>query len=130
LTSTAKEELAKVVETCLEALAEQSRFEESLKADLKVIEGTVKHLDGRRGNEPVSAEVGNNIATEVRQAVNAIQVAAQGTHIILLLLLKVAVLAQQDEGANVETLADAKKELETWHQQWKAANEAWDNYSA
>ena len=129
MTTTAKDELAEVVASCLEALSEQSRFEKSLVKDLEGLERTVRQLEGRRGNEPVTAEVGQDIAQHIRHVMSGNQVNAQGTHIILLLLLKLALLAQQDLGANVEGLAETQEELESWFDQWKDAKDAWDKYT-
>jgi hypothetical protein len=50
-------------------------------------------------------------------------------HIVLLLLLKVSLLAQQETSMNTEALAEAKKELESWFEQWTATKEAWDQYT-
>jgi hypothetical protein len=129
MTTTVKEELAKVVAMCLEALAEQSRFEVSLETDFEGNERTIRELEGRRGNEPVTVEMGGNIALHLRRAINGNKVNAQGTHIVLLLLLKISLLAQQDAGIDVETLANAQKELESWFQQWETAKEAWAKYT-
>jgi hypothetical protein len=30
---------------------------------------------------------------------------------------------------NIEVLSDARKELESWFEQWKAANDAWNQYA-
>jgi hypothetical protein len=129
MTTTAKEELAKVVASCIEALTEQSRFEKSIAKDIDGVEKTIRHLEGRRGNEPITAEVGQEILLHIRQAMNANQVNSQGTHILLLLLLKISLLAQQESGMDIETLAEAQVELESWLEQWTAANEAWDKYT-
>lgn len=130
MTTTAKEELAEIVASCLEALSELSKFEKSLAKDYEGIERTLRQLEGRRGNEPISAEVGQEIVAHIRKTVDGNQVNAQGIHIIMLLLMKVALLAQLDTGMDIEALEDAKKELESWFEQWKAAKEAWDQYTA
>jgi len=130
MTTTAKEELAEIVASCLEALSELSKFEKSLAKDYEGIERTLRQLEGRRGNEPVTAEVGQDIVAHVRRAVDGNQVNAQGIHILMLLLMKVALLAQLDTGMNIGALEDTKKELESWFEQWEAAKEAWDQYTA
>jgi hypothetical protein len=129
LTTTAKEELAKIVAICMEAILEQSKFEKSLTTDLKGVESTIKWLDGRRGNEPLTVETGRDIALHIRQAIKGNQVHAQDTHVLMLLLLKVALLAQRETVRNIEVLSDARKELESWFEQWKAANDAWNQYA-
>ncbi len=129
MTTTVKEELAEVVASCMGALSEQSKFEQSLSSDLKNVERTMRQLNNRRGNEAVTVEVGTEIAEHVRKAIEAIHLSAQGVHILLLLLLKVTLLAQQETGASTETIGEAKKELESWFEQWTAAREAWDKYT-
>ena len=67
---------------------------------------------------------------QIRKAIEGNQVSAEGIHILTLLLLKVALLAQLDTGMNIETLEETKKELESWFEQWKAAKDAWDQFTA
>jgi hypothetical protein len=129
MTTTVKEELAEVVESCLGALAQQSKFEQSLSTDLKSVEKTIRWFNNRRGNEAVTVEVGTEMAEHVRRAIEAIHLSAQGVHIVLLLLLKVSLLAQQETSMNTEALAEAKKELESWFEQWTTTKEAWDQYT-
>jgi hypothetical protein len=130
MTTTAKGELAEIVASCLDALSELANFERSLAADYEGIEKTLRQLEGRRGNEPVVAEVGQDIVAHIRKAVDGNRVNAQGIHILMLLLLKVALLAQLDTGTNIEGLKDARVEIESWFEQWKAAKEAWNQYTA
>jgi hypothetical protein len=129
MTTTVKKELAEVVASLLGALSEQSKFEQSLASDLKNVERTMRQLNNRRGNEAVTVEVGTEIAEHVRRAIEAIHLSAQGVHILMLLLLKVTLLAQQETAASTETIAEAKKDLESWFEQWTAAREAWDKYT-
>jgi hypothetical protein len=129
MTTTVKKELAEVVASLLGTLSEQSKFEQSLASDLKNVERTMRQLNNRRGNEAVTVEAGTEIAEHVRKAIEAIHLSAQGVHILMLLLLKVTLLAQQETAASTETIAEAKKDLESWFEQWTAAREAWDKYT-
>jgi hypothetical protein len=129
VTTTVKEELAEVVDSCLGALAQQTKFEQSLYSDLKSVEKSIRWFNNRRGNEPVTVEVGTEIAEHVRRAIEAIHLSAQGVHIVLLLLLKVSLLAQQETSMNTEALTEAKKDLESWFEQWTSTKGAWDQYT-
>jgi len=130
MTTTVKEELAEIVASCLEALSELSKFENSLATDREDIGRTLRELEGRRGNEPVTAEVGQAIVLHIRKAMEGNQVSAEGIRALTLLLLRVALLAQLNTGMNIETLEETKKELESWFEQWKAAKDAWDQFTA
>jgi len=130
MTTTVKEELAEIVASCLEALSELSKFENSLATDREDIGRTLRELEGRRGNEPVTAEVGQAIVLHIRKAMEGNQVSAEGIRALTLLLLRVALLAQLNTGMNIETLEETKKELELWFEQWKAAKDAWDQFTA
>ena len=130
MTTTVKEELAEIVASCLKALSELSKFENSLATDREDIGRTLRELEGRRGNEPVTAEVGQAIVLHIRKAMEGNQVSAEGIRALTLLLLRVALLAQLNTGMNIETLEETKKELELWFEQWKAAKDAWDQFTA
>jgi hypothetical protein len=128
--TTAKEELAEVTESCLEALSELSKFEKSLAKDSEGVERTIRQLEGRRGNEAVTAEVGQAIATHVRQAIAGIQLNAEGIHVLMLLLIRIALLAELDSGAEIENPGDTQKEFQAWFERWTAAKDAWDKYTS
>jgi len=129
MTVTVRDEFAKVVSLCEETLTEQLGFEESLADDFKEIERILKQFEGNKGNHPVTAEEARALALQVRQAINGNQVNARGTHILMLLLLQVCLLAQQDFETKVETPADIKKALETWIERWEGAKKAWEQYT-
>lgn len=130
MTTTVKEELAEIVASCLDALSELSKFEDSFATDREGIGRTLRELEGRRGNEPVTAEVGQAMVSHIRKAIEGNQLSAEGIHLLTLLLLKVALLAQLDTGMNIETVEETKKELESWFEQWKAAKDAWNQFTA
>jgi hypothetical protein len=130
MTKGTKEELAEIVASCLEALSELSSFEKSLATEYEGIERTLRHLEERRGNEPITAEVGQAMVLHIRKALEGNRLNAEGVHIVTLLLLKVSLLAQLGSGMNIETLEEARGEFEAWSEQWKAAKEAWDRYTA
>ncbi len=129
MTTTVKDELSDIVELCQEALSEQSKLEKSLASDYEGIQRTIRDLDIRRGNEAVTIETGQAIALLIRKMLNESQLSAQGTHILLLLTLKIALLAQLDKGMDIGTMSEAKKEFESWYEQWTAAKEALDKYT-
>jgi hypothetical protein len=126
--TTVREELARIAESCEEALEEQSRFEESLESDFDAIEQTIKRFEASQGNQPVTAEEARELALQVRQAVYGTQVNAEATRIILFLVLQVSLLAQQDPGVKAETPPNMKKAVGTWFKQWEAAKKTWDEY--
>jgi len=130
MTATVREELAEIVASCLDALSELSKFENSLATDREDIGRTLRELEGRRGNEPVTAEVGQAIVLHIRKAVEGNQVSAEGIRALTLLLLRVALLAQLDTGMNIESPEETRKELESWFEQWKAAKDAWNQFTA
>jgi hypothetical protein len=129
MTATVKEELAKVSSLCEETLAEQSSFEESLARDFKAIERLLKQFEGSKGNHPITAEEARALALHVRQAIDGNQVNAQGTHILLLLLLQVSLLAQQNVDMKVEIPTEIQKTLGMWMEHWEAAKTAWNKYT-
>jgi len=129
MTSTVREELARVVSLCEETLAEQSSFEESLARDFKGIERLLKQFEGNKGNHPINVEEARELGLHVRQAIDGNQVNAQGTHILLLLLLHVALLAQQNIDMKVETPAGFQKTMGMWIEHWEAARTAWSRYT-
>ena len=129
MTITAKDELADIVELCLEAISEQSKLEKSITTDYESLQRTIRELEGRRGSEPVTVEMGQALALHIRKVISESHLSAQGTHILLLLVLKISLLAQLDKGMDIETMPDAKKELESWFEQWEAAKEALDKYT-
>ncbi len=129
MTTTVKEEFAEVVSSCEEVLAEQSRLEELIANDFEAINQMVRRFERSRGNQPVTAEEARALALHVRQAMNWNQVNAQGTRILMLLVLQVSLLAQQDGEMKVETPANMEKALRTWFEQWEAAKKAWNQYT-
>ena len=129
MTTTVREEFAKVVSICEETLVEQSGFEESLASDFEAIERMLKQLEGSKGNHPVTTEEARSLALQVRQAINGNQVNARGTHILILLLLQISLLAQQDVEMKVGTPADFEKTIEIWNERWEAAKKAWKQYT-
>ena len=129
MTTTVKEELAEIVASCLDALSELSKFEKSFATDREDIGRTLRELEGRRGNEPVTAEMGQAMVSHIRKAIEGNQVSAEGIHILMLLLLKVALLAQLDTGMSIESLEETRKGLESWFEQWKAAKDAWNQFT-
>lgn len=129
MTTTVREEFAKVVSLCEEMLAEQSSFEESLAIDVEATEHTLRRFEGSKGNHPVTAEEARTLALHVRQAINGNQVNAAGTHILMLLVLQVSLLAQRDIEMKVETPKDIENALGKWFEHWEAARKAWNQYT-
>jgi hypothetical protein len=127
--STVREELAKVASICEETLSEQSSFEESLASDFQAVERTLKRLEGSKGNHPVTTEEARDLLLHVRQAISGNQVNAQGTHILILLVLQVSLLAQQDVEMKVEAHSEIERTLAAWFQHWEAAKKAWNKYT-
>ncbi|MDA4123910.1 MAG: hypothetical protein OK438_00475 [Thaumarchaeota archaeon] len=129
MTTTIKEELAKVASYCEEVLADQSRFEKFLASDFEAIDQIIKRLDSSQGNQPITVEEARALALQVRLAMNGNQVNAQGTRILMLLVLQISLLAQQEIGMKVEVLEDIESALKKWYDQWEAAKKAWDDYT-
>jgi len=127
LTTTIKEELAKVVSSCQEALADQSRLEGHLADDFKAIDRFIKNLDVKRGNAALTVEDARDLALQLRQAVSWNQVNAQGTHLLFLMMLQISLLAQQNHDMKIDMSAHMEA-LSEWFGQWQKASSAWDKY--
>jgi hypothetical protein len=129
MTTTIKDELAKVASSCEEALTDQSRFEEFLVSDFEAIDQIIKRFETSQGNQLVTAEEARALALHVRQAMNGNQVNAQGTRILMLLVLQLSLLVQQEIGMKVEIPENIESALKKWFDQWEAARKAWDDYT-
>jgi hypothetical protein len=128
LTTTIREELARLASSIEDALADQSRVEEVLAGEFKAIDSFIKSLDNKRGNKALTVEEARDLTVQLRQAMRWHEVNAHQTHLLLLLVLQLSLLIQQDPELKLDA-AKNMEELGRWVEQWETAASAWNKYT-
>lgn len=126
---TVRAELARVAESCREALKDLAELEADSSKDFKDIDQLIRQFEGEQGNLPATAEDARALSLLVRKTIDGNKLSVQLTRILMLLLLEISVLLQQGPDCVVEPPADPASPLGEWFAEWEAARNALDEYA-